>query len=437
MLIEEIYELLGGDDNPDCGITYGLSSGNCWEGLFATPEPAVGHGLPAAGNLIRAIGNLIASARHTVDIATQAPLPDGAFLKAIGEGIRVATAAGYKLVVRILQGIHDPVSVAAVDPMPGMLAFLRELDLPAGVPVYVGAMQSGRTSWNHAKLIVVDGARAITGGHNMWTDTYHGNAPVHDVSIGLSGPAVAVAQNFLDKQWTVLADRSRMPGKTSSHWSRLQLDGMLYDNALPSIRSAMPQATGNTRVLALARMDANMLPSSSTTNASRTARIAAVKRARSHIRLSQQMLGGPPMAQIDEAFFRALCEHVAAGKQLSIVVSDTGAASAAGVPYCGYGVAKTAEHIAAEVGLITGKTGVELAQLLCAHVQVGPVRFADGQPDDPATQSWKWRHGATRIEPANHAKVFIIDEDAFYVGSDNAYAFPRRAEGLQEFGFLV
>jgi len=37
---------------------------------------------------------------------------------------------------------------------------------------------------------------------------------------------------------------------------------------------------------------------------------------------------------------------------------------------------------------------------------------------------------------ANHSKVYIIDVDCFYVGSDNMYPSADK-EGLQEFGYLI
>jgi phosphatidylserine/phosphatidylglycerophosphate/cardiolipin synthase-like enzyme len=39
-------------------------------------------------------------------------------------------------------------------------------------------------------------------------------------------------------------------------------------------------------------------------------------------------------------------------------------------------------------------------------------------------------------QAANHSKVYIIDEDCFYVGSDNMYVSAHK-EGLQEFGYLI
>jgi phosphatidylserine/phosphatidylglycerophosphate/cardiolipin synthase-like enzyme len=445
MLIDEIYALLGGDDHPDCGVTYGLSQGNQWKKLLDTPhlwghDPAVLDYVPAATNLVDAIKDLVASARHSVDISTLTPLPDGRFLEAIREGIQIAAEEGRPIVVRILQGVFYPVSVPYIDPLPAMLQFLSDLHIPDNIPVYVGAMQSAYTSWNHSKLVIVDGERAICGGHNLWTGTYCDYAPVHDVSIELGGPAIAVAQRFLDKQWTVLAKHSRSKDHSKWYWSRLQLNGKQYPNALPCMLSAQPEPQGDTRVLALARMGAQLVPPSPSANASRTARIAAARMAKSHIRISQQMLGGSFMGHFDADFMQALFEHVAAGKKLSIIVSDKGASTGSGVPYSGAGVQETAKHMANGVSGVTGMHGEELAEFLEQHVFIGPVRMYDRQPGDLPAESWKWRRKSkllNKIEPANHAKVYIIDDEAFYVGSDNAYAAPYNEQGLQEFGFMV
>ena len=39
-------------------------------------------------------------------------------------------------------------------------------------------------------------------------------------------------------------------------------------------------------------------------------------------------------------------------------------------------------------------------------------------------------------QSSNHSKVYIIDDDCFYVGSDNMYPSAHK-EGLQEFGYLI
>src|SRR5258708_21088194 len=58
--------------------------------------------------------------------------------------------------------------------------------------------------------------------------------------------------------------------------------------------------------------------------------------------------------------------------------------------------------------------------VLCSHVHLAPLRFG---PD--AT----WPGGKTF---ANHAKLWMVDDRVFYVGSDNLYPV-----NLQEFGYIV
>jgi len=57
---------------------------------------------------------------------------------------------------------------------------------------------------------------------------------------------------------------------------------------------------------------------------------------------------------------------------------------------------------------------------LCEHVHLAPFRFG---PDD------KWPDGKPF---ATHAKLWMIDDRAFYIGSDNMYPV-----NLQEFGYIV
>jgi phosphatidylserine/phosphatidylglycerophosphate/cardiolipin synthase-like enzyme len=442
MIIDQIFADLGGTQGQYCGVSYGLSEGNTLDSILPTPNlwghnPAKDDYEPAARNLVDAIRALVSGAQHTVDIATLATLPDGDFATAIGDGIREA-AKRNNITVRALEGEYYTEKLNFDKIYPRMRIFMEAVKPPPKVPFYVGAIQTGWASFNHSKLIIIDGQRAIAGGHNLWTETYCRFAPVHDISIQLSGPAVHVPQEFLNLLWTYIAKYSRTNDPTKWVWSRLYLDGREYSNALPVIHSPVAAATGKTRVLALGRLGAKLVASSPAANASRTARIAAVKLAQTHVRLSQQMLGGSWMGVVDEDFLTAICEHVAKGRKLSIVVSDRHAKSAKGDPYSGiYGVSEHAELIGTRVAHITGKTGKDLAQFLADHVQVAPLRFYDKQPGDPAAQSWKWRRGNEAIEPANHAKVYIVDSEAFYVGSDNAYAAPNNEDGLQEFGFLV
>jgi hypothetical protein len=439
-LVESIYEQLGGAGGPYNGLSYGLSEGNQVVEFLPTPElwghnPAVNDYEPTATNLRTALQSLASRVEHTLDISTLKPLPDGLFLDALRDGI--ASAAKTKqFVVRVMVGVYYPLT-PFVDPTPDIFRFIEGLQAPQHIPVYIGAMQSGWTSWNHSKLVMRDGSEAISGGHNQWSDTYCQFAPVHDCSIRLSGPAVAVAQSFLNLQWQMLSRYSRTAQSTKWYWSRLKVAGRYYDNALPRIQISAAPASGTTQVLALGRLGAKLVPSGNAPNASRNARVAAMRLAQHDIKLSQQMLGSTGSGGVDDEFFEALCARIAAGVTATIIISDDGASNASGVGYSGYGVAQTSALIAKAVGRISGKTGADLAQWLQQHVHVGPVRMWDKQPSDPQGQMWKWRNDSKAIEPANHAKVYIVDDSAYYVGSDNAYPILNNPDGLQEFGFLV
>ena len=133
---------------------------------------------PAATNLVDAIRALVSNAQH---IATLAPLPDGRFSTAIGDGIREA-AKRNNITVRALEGQFYTEEIKP-GVLPGFMIFKEAVKPPLNVPFYVGATQTGWTSWYHSKLVIVDGQRAIAGGHNLWSDTYCGFAPVHDISI--------------------------------------------------------------------------------------------------------------------------------------------------------------------------------------------------------------------------------------------------------------
>ncbi|MBK5072017.1 hypothetical protein I2492_03160 [Budviciaceae bacterium CWB-B4] len=450
MIVDKVFDLLGGYNDPNYGVSYGMSENNRWEKLLDTPRlwghnPAVNDYEPTAQNLLQAITELLASAEYTIDISTLTPLPYGLFLEAIKEGIEAAIAKGHRPVVRVLEGVYFPLLTTG-EPTSKMVSFLRELSASLDIPIYVGAMQSSALSWNHSKLIIVDGKRAICGGHNLWSSDYTGFGPVHDVSMQLSGPTITTAQNFLNKIWSVLAGYSRGCDIAKWYWSRLIYKGNIYKNALPVIKHNLAEPTGDTKVLALGRMGDGLVDASPSANASQTARIAAIQNAKSHIRLSQQMIGVMDVGKaegisfgFDNEFVRALATHISQGRDLYLIVADSnGTSGVVGGTYAGVGgVKEAARYIGEVVSKVSGKKGAALIELLSAHLYVAPIRIYDKQPDDPKAESWKWRKDKRVVEPGNHAKVCIYDDEAFYIGSDNAYGIVMNPQGLQEFGFMI
>lgn len=309
----------------------------------------------------------------------------------------------------------------------------------SNMSIYLGAMRTNEQSWNHSKLIIVDGQKVICGGHNLWTEAYCKFAPVHDVSIELEGESVLTAQNFLNLLWTDLASRSRQGNSTDRSWSCMTVEGKIYDNAIATINQKQINRTGTTKILSVGRLGVGLGSSAKEGNASRDARIKAAMLAQESIKLSQQKLDNNILLNPymwDDEYLQALAEAVARNVTLYIVISDLGTDGG----YNGIGVKGTADKLYNVIGNVTGFSGEKLIETCKAKVKIAPLRFyplkkcPDSNPD-----CWKWYKNGKKVSPANHAKIYIIDDKLFYVGSDNAYPIynANQSPGLQEFGFII
>jgi phosphatidylserine/phosphatidylglycerophosphate/cardiolipin synthase-like enzyme len=70
------------------------------------------------------------------------------------------------------------------------------------VEVQSGYMRSGIESFDHAKVLDVDGRPAIVGGMNYWSEDYFDTPyPVNDISMEVTGPAARFISQFDDKLW--------------------------------------------------------------------------------------------------------------------------------------------------------------------------------------------------------------------------------------------
>jgi hypothetical protein len=442
--IDAIYDALRQSGPAGDGKFYALTRQNRIEVQLDTPRlwgrnPAIMDYIPAAKNLTDAIELLISTAQKTVDISVLFPFPTGRFFTAIRNGIM---ATQKPLQVRITAGFYYPIQ-PPLDPVPLIDGFIESLGLPPNVSIHVAGMQTWATSWNHSKLIIVDGLRAISGGHNMWSDDYTQFAPVSDVSFQFSGLAVKTGENFINNIWTrmwydVNAQRQETP---PLFWSRRGLQGTIGPSP-QVIFNNEAVASGGTHMLALGRVGIDLeplFPLVASDNASQLAKIVAVQMYDGHIRMSQQMLGGSPLGEYDAQFFPVLRDHIIAGRDLSLIISDTNATTQTHDSYSGDGIEATARHFAQAIRDAKPEMPrEELIALLRSHLRIGPTRIYNRQPDDPAAKSWMWRNGqGEALEPANHAKIMIFGEEGFYFGSDNAYAMPFNPFGMQEFGYMV
>nr|BAB69062.1 phospholipase D [Streptomyces septatus] len=409
---------------------------------------------PGTKRLLAKMTENISKAKRTVDISTLAPFPNGAFQDAIVAGLKSAAESGNKLKVRILVGAA-PVYHLNVMPSKYRDELNSKLGKTAGdITLNVASMTTSKTafSWNHSKLLVVDGQSAITGGINGWKDDYVDTShPVSDVDLALTGPAAGSAGRYLDQLWSwTCQNKSNVASVWFASSNGADCMPTLQKDANPK---AAP-ATGDVPVIAVGGLGVGIkdkdasssfspdLPSASdtkcvvglhdntnadrdydTVNPEESALRALVGSAKKHVEISQQDLNAtcPPLPRYDVRLYDAIAAKMAAGVKVRIVVSDPANRGAVGSG--GYSQIKSLSEVSDllrnRLALITGgQQGAKAA--MCSNLQLATARSSD---------SAKWADGKPY---AQHHKLVSVDDSAFYIGSKNLYP-----SWLQDFGYIV
>ena len=169
------------------------------------------------------IGEIISRTEQWCDILTLAP-PDGrfmeAFKKALAEVVKNREGALGRVVIRMMFGniVGMPVNCTRL-----IKELTKDLppEAPARIKLWVGSWRKD-VSWNHAKIIAVDGKYLWTGGHNFWDKHYLTNDPVNDLSLELEGGCARDAHLFANAQWGYVVK------KQSTAWGRF-VDKRLND----------------------------------------------------------------------------------------------------------------------------------------------------------------------------------------------------------------
>jgi hypothetical protein len=144
------------------------------------------------------IAHLIGRTEEWCDIMSLVP-PDGLFLQAFKDALRIICERNqvllHRVTIRMMFGniIGMPVNCNLL---------IEELtkDLPedasSKLKLWVGSWRKGM-SWNHAKIIAVDGKYLWTGGHNFCDYHYLKNNPVCDLSLELEGGVANDAHRYV------------------------------------------------------------------------------------------------------------------------------------------------------------------------------------------------------------------------------------------------
>mmetsp|Transcript_66221 Transcript_66221/g.98117 ORF Transcript_66221/g.98117 Transcript_66221/m.98117 type:complete len:604 (+) Transcript_66221:72-1883(+) len=163
------------------------------------------------------MGEILSRTKVWCDVMSLSP-PDGLFIEKFKEGLKIIydnAEPGKVVTIRMMFGniVGMPVNCEKV-----LTALVKDLPEDAGerINVWVGAWRKG-VSWNHAKLIAVDGRYLHTGGHNMWDPHYLKNNPVHDLSLEMEGRVTHAGHLFANCQWEfVESKKTRLIGKVGS-----------------------------------------------------------------------------------------------------------------------------------------------------------------------------------------------------------------------------
>ncbi|MEU3562123.1 phospholipase D-like domain-containing protein [Kitasatospora sp. NPDC006786] len=426
--------------------------------LFQTPAcwgDATCADRPGTRALLAKMTADVSAATRTVDVSSLAPFPDGGFEEALVAGLKASVAAGHRPVVRILVGAA-PLYNANVLPSRYRDELVAELGPAASsVSLNIASMTASRTafSWNHSKLLVVDGRTVLTGGINGWSKDYLDTAhPVSDVDLALTGPAATSAGRYLDTLWEWTCGRT---GLLDNAWFASSDGGACRPSIERELNPPAP-AAGNVPVIAVGGLGVGIKdadPSSryqpgpvpgaadakcgpltlhdntnadrdyETVNPEENALRALVGSAQRHVEISQQDLNGtcPPLSRYDSRLYDTLAAKLAAGVKVRIVVSDP--ANRGTVGSGGYSQMKSLAEISdvlkARLTALTGDQG-KAAAALCGNLQLASFRAAP-------TATWADGHPY-----ALHHKLVSVDDSAFYIGSKNLYP-----AWLQDFGYIV
>jgi phosphatidylserine/phosphatidylglycerophosphate/cardiolipin synthase-like enzyme len=381
--------------------------------------------------------SLIAGAKHAVDITQLQPAPDARFMAALRNAITMLARSRRAVVVRVLIGQFPPDNVDANAMLDELVRDARSVP-GSRLTVYAAAMRScsatpgcSSLSWNHSKILAVDGRRALVGGHNLRSADYLDADPIHDISMALEGPAAADAQRFADRLWRfVCVNAGSDPEVTSLEYQAGAATA--GPGCLPAIHIANPakgHAAGGVSVLAVGRLASGI--TTDFANQSELARDLLLGAARRTLRIAQQDIGFfdpgvpgityPAGVTYPESTLERIADFLLAGGDAYVIQSNYGAVGLSKATYSNdIPIADVALKIRAVAQSRTTLAPADLDALLCQRLHMAPFRFG---PD--AT----WPDG----QPiGDHSKFWMVDDHVFYIGSDNMYP-----ADLQEFGYIV
>jgi hypothetical protein len=317
-------------------------------------------------------------------------------------------------------------------------------------------------SWNHAKIVAVDGVASIVGGQNYWSDYIPrpGSRPPYDVSMRLNGKATSSAHGFANFLWSYVANPS---GKSTQHKS-WKFGAPNAGNELPPAFSSsnFPSPTsGGIPVLAVGNLGLwEAFESRTVAEEFVFASTVSPTNTYSKIMSATNKVMYFPFSSWDYSLSKSMQASTTTRNLMfhsvetngHIRISQQKIANTDAVTQSGY-VIWPGEFLDAMIYALKDKNA-SIDILLSNHVSGSNIY--GGYSDDMGGLALQGvihtkllnalggdAHRTTELmkkltikqmpsNSYNHAKVWIVDNKVFYIGSDNIYP-----GYLQEYGYVV
>ncbi len=274
-------------------------------------------------------------------------------------------------------------------------------------------------TWNHSKIIIADQQYMLQGGHNMWGDDYTGEDPIFDISMEVSGPIARETQKFVNTLW------DNIP----YHYSNVS---QKIDH--PMLASIPVRGS---KMIGVGRLDffnnnffENFLNKPGKNPADEAIK-SLIRSSKYEIHFAIQDFFQTIFGERGAAFYAgepwmadALAEAILNGVKIKVVQSDD-------TPVLNsYVMLKPKDTLPRLVSLLVEKAkrlpkaklaGSNLRKFICDSIEYAPWRFTKGV-----------KHWNDKEEIGGHSKLVMVDDSAFYLGSQNMYP-----AGLQEYGLIV
>ena len=359
--------------------------------------------------------SLVIKAKSQVDISTLT-VPDGRFLVALRNALTVLDQRGDAVRFRLIVG-DVPGALFNAESLVSELT--RDLTGDTRLTVHVGGYRVGADSWNHTKIIAIDGKEVFTGGHNLWAQHYLQEAPVHDVSVVLESSVAADAHTYLDVLWDYTCE---------DYWAGSSTHRAVYpawkDDCPGSFELNVEDNNAGFPVFSLGRLGRMG------ENPADDAIDAIMDGAQSSLKLSLQDLGPIRLGALTlsgwpDGTLESLVDAVLRGVKVDVVLSSPnsipGGLNGASANYGnGWTIEETKTIVLQWVvdRLSDYSPYPNVVERVQENLSFAALRFSE---------DGSWEAGENI---GNHAKFLIADEQAAYIGSQNLYVAQLAEHGI-------